>query len=1734
MKIKRISSLILLSLLVSLFQSLPTANAAGPATQLVLTRPAVGTASGSAFTTQPQLTLQDASGNTVTGSALVISIQSFSFSGYMNSITGAETLIGTQTATIDASTGVATFPADFGISGIAGRTYSFNYYNATVAPASQSITVTAGAASKLILKRASAGTTSGIAFTTQPQISVADSGNNTVTGSTPVITALVSAGGTLVGTTTAIVDSGSGVATFNDLGISGTNNSSYTVTYSSTGLAPVTVSIKIGTPTAPGFPNYGGNSTTSTNSLLEYNFPAPDNGGSDITSYEYQWVTASSSAAATPTATWITYPAPEIQAGLIILSIDLSLLVRAVDPNWNYFLLRTRNAIGASSHTTTGYRLGFLGVPTSNSRTAPSSTTSIISGATLTNQMTFSGPAPITYAYEWQRCEIVTTSSCATITDATNSTYALTDADVGKYIRSRVIATNSYGSSSTGSSSRSSLTSIVLANSGPDITAPTITSVNATTGNGTYKVGDQVSIQVNFSENVTVTGTPKLTLETGSVDRAVTYASGTGTNQLTFTYTVQAGDTTADLDYLSTSALDLNGGTISDAAANNATLTLAAAGATNSLGANKAIVIDTTAPTQTVTNIDISADTGISTTDFTTFTAAQTVTGTLSANLGTGESLWGSVDGGTNYTNITSSVSGTSISWPSVTLSGSSTITLQLRDSVGNIGATATQTYELDATAPTQTVTNVDISTDTGSSATDFITATALQTITGTLSANLGTGESLWGSVDGGANYVNITTSVIGTAISWTGATLTSGSSSIEFQVRDLAGNAGATATQAYEFNSTTPTQTISSIDISTDTGSSATDFVTATASQTITGTLSANLRVGDSLWGSVDGGANYVDISSSVSGTAITWLNTTISGSNSINFQVRDTAGATGATATQTYVLDSTAPIPTVATVALISPTAVAVRSSEIGTAYLVKTTVTVSNLASITGAADDSMNQVAITAAATDTTMSTAGLIPGDYKLYVVDAAGNLSLASTNTVTIGVATAPTVTSTSAPTGTTTFGSTLTNAVTFTGLPTPTLTYQWKICTNATETATVCSDISGANGSSFIANAINLIGKFIRVLVTAVNGVSPDATEWSSPTGAIAPVAPGAPTLGTPTVGDLQISIPITAPLSNGGSTILKYQYSTDGGLTWMDRTDSSTVTSPIVIKYLSTNGTTPIVAGTAYPIQIRAVNSAIPGEGAASTSLTGTPTTSPGAPTTVSAVATGLTTATVSFVAPVSNGGSAITTYTVTASPGGVTASGSSSPIFVTGLTAATAYTFTVTATNALATSVTSIPSIAATTFSPPIPTPEPICNALCVAAQNAAIKAAADKIIADKAAADKIIADKIASDSAAKIIAEKVVVDKTAAEAAAKTAVEKAVAAAVSKAVADAAVAQAATAAKTAADAQLVAVAAAEKAAAALKNPTASAATKAAATKAAAKAATTASNTVKAAATAAKAAATARAAATNAQKQVEIALGALSSKTAAAKTTAQANVIAAAAKAAANKAAKAASDRAVSAKAASDIANKEAASASEIIVTKQKQAADTAATAKVANELAVKATEEKVTAAAEAQNAAEAVVKLLDEKIALADASVKAKDITERAAIDKKIEELNAKVADAQRIADAATVKAESTTVAQERTQAAASDATQLAAVQAAEAVAAATDSIAKTAVASKAQAAAKLAANVAKAAVAAAAKVPSRAVIAATSNSSTKKNTATATITGLKPGQKVKVTVNVKGK
>lgn len=127
-----------------------------------------------------------------------------------------------------------------------------------------------------------------------------------------------------------------------------------------------------------------------------------------------------------------------------------------------------------------------------------------------------------------------------------------------------------------------------------DTTAPTVSNVTSAHANGSFKVGEVIDITVQFSETVTVTGTPQLALNTGAT---INYLSGSGSNTLTFRYTVGSSQNTSDLDYAATTSLTLNSGTIVDAAGNNATLTLASPGAAGSLGANKAIIIDTTAPT---------------------------------------------------------------------------------------------------------------------------------------------------------------------------------------------------------------------------------------------------------------------------------------------------------------------------------------------------------------------------------------------------------------------------------------------------------------------------------------------------------------------------------------------------------------------------------------------------------------------------------------------------------------------------------------------------------------------------------------------------------------------------------------------------------------------------------------------------------------------------------------------------------------------------------------------------------------------------------------------------------------------------------------------------------------------------------------------------------------------------------------------------------------------------------
>gem|GEM_PF-3275777 len=124
---------------------------------------------------------------------------------------------------------------------------------------------------------------------------------------------------------------------------------------------------------------------------------------------------------------------------------------------------------------------------------------------------------------------------------------------------------------------------------------PTVVNVTAAVPDGTYGQNQVITIEVEFSEEVTVTGTPTLALATGATPALATYGSGSGTTVLTFVYVVAAGDTAADLDATGSDALSTAGGSIRDAQSVDADLTLPVPGSAGSLSVNRALVVDPTA-----------------------------------------------------------------------------------------------------------------------------------------------------------------------------------------------------------------------------------------------------------------------------------------------------------------------------------------------------------------------------------------------------------------------------------------------------------------------------------------------------------------------------------------------------------------------------------------------------------------------------------------------------------------------------------------------------------------------------------------------------------------------------------------------------------------------------------------------------------------------------------------------------------------------------------------------------------------------------------------------------------------------------------------------------------------------------------------------------------------------------------------------------------------------------------
>jgi len=170
---------------------------------------------------------------------------------------------------------------------------------------------------------------------------------------------------------------------------------------------------------------------------------------------------------------------------------------------------------------------------------------------------------------------------------------------------------------------------------------------------------------------------------------------------------------------------------------------------------------------------------------------------------------------------------------------------------------------------------------------------------------------------------------------------------------------------------------------------------------------------------------------------------------------------------------------------------------------------------------------------------------------------------------------------------------------------------------------------------------------------------------------------APDAPTIGTATGSNASATISFTAPANNGWSAITMYTvYSS----TWA--ISATGTSSPITINGLTN--------GISYSFTVKATN--VVWQSIASwVSNTVIPSTIPNAPIIWTATGSNAS-ATVSFTAPANNGWSPITMYTVYSSTGAITATGTSSPITITGLTNWTSYTFTVKATNAIWQSIAS----------------------------------------------------------------------------------------------------------------------------------------------------------------------------------------------------------------------------------------------------------------------------------------------------------------------------------------------------------------------------------------------------------------------------------------------------------
>ncbi|ENE7661556.1 Ig-like domain-containing protein [Enterobacter roggenkampii] len=223
--------------------------------------------------------------------------------------------------------------------------------------------------------------------------------------------------------------------------------------------------------------------------------------------------------------------------------------------------------------------------------------------------------------------------------------------------------------------------------------------------------------------------------------------------------------------------------------------------------AHQQVTVDTIAPDAAITvSVDnITVDTGFDNNDFLTSSTSYTLHGTLGAELGAGEYVQVSMDGGTTW--VYATVSGTQWSYSDTRAltDGSHNYQVRVVDQAGNVGATASQAVTVDTQAPQYGITIDSISDDTGQSGSDFITMDTTLTINGSLGSALANDERVQISLDGGNTWSDAT--VTNQRWSYTDTRdLPDGDYTYQVRIIDQAGNVGSTASQVVTVDTTPPT----------------------------------------------------------------------------------------------------------------------------------------------------------------------------------------------------------------------------------------------------------------------------------------------------------------------------------------------------------------------------------------------------------------------------------------------------------------------------------------------------------------------------------------------------------------------------------------------------------------------------------------------------------------------------------------------------------------------------------------------------------------------------------------------------------------------------------------------------------------------------------------------------------------------------------------------------------------